>query len=229
MLTNLGLIVTLKTVKRIPKNNDVHKIQNPHQISEPLLTAANILQNHHKNTIFPNYKPKEKGIYNLAKPLPAPIIQHAVTPPTRPIPNSFDRISFYSPHNKNNPAIYKDEEINFSLPLPENIMPAQKFAALISLQSIEILNGHRPARHLQGWVEPELYQAIVRRTGLGIRISGKASKRLPPTLRRVRVFYPLPRIAECCVIIRDEGRTRAVAVRLEVRHQKWHVTALEII
>ncbi|MFP7707446.1 Rv3235 family protein [Trueperella sp. LYQ141] len=103
------------------------------------------------------------------------------------------------------------------------------FAAALVTQAIEVLLGHRPPRHLQSWLHPEVYDALVRRAGLALRIAGRAAPRQSPRIRRIVVCEPRPRVAEVSLVVFDGLRIRAAAVRLEIRRERWHVTALEII
>ena len=50
----------------------------------------------------------------------------------------------------------------------------------------------------------------------------------PATIRRVRMVRLGMSAAEATVILHDEGRVRAAAVRLEARRGIWRVAVLEI-
>lgn len=160
--------------------------------------------------------------------------------PTVPTPNkaspatlassTYDRISLHAVSNsKSLTAAFFDEEAPPLIPAKKPQPNARKFAAQITIQAIEILQGKRPLRQLQTWLNPQVYQALARRASLGMRIFGKAERCPLPRLRRVRACYPRPGIAEVCVIVHDGIKMRAAALRLEARRKNWQVTALEII
>lgn len=145
--------------------------------------------------------------------------------------NSFDRLHFSSPLQARVYDTDSDAErcAELNTPLPPNFPSAVATAHKITQQVIEILNGHRPPRHLQTWMLPNLYQSLVRRAALATRILGGPERTAAPHVRRVRVFHPLPRVAEVAVVVFDGRRIRAVAIRLQARRSQWHVTALEVV
>ena len=68
-----------------------------------------------------------------------------------------------------------------------------------------------------------------------VRLMREARKNRPPrpkahaaTIRRVRMVRLGTASAEATVILHDEGRVRAAAVRLEGRRGVWRVAVLEI-
>ena len=150
--------------------------------------------------------------------------------PTAPTSSTYDRIALHAVSNsKSLTAAFFEEEAPPLIPAKKPRPNARKFAAQITIQAIEILQGKRPLRQLQTWLNPQVYQALARRTSLGMRIFGKAERCPLPRLRRVRACYPRPGIAEVCVIVHDGIKMRAAALRLEARRENWQVTALEII
>lgn len=160
--------------------------------------------------------------------------------PAAPTPNkaspatltssTYDRIALHAVSNsKSLTAAFFEEEAPPLIPAKKPRPNARKFAAQITIQAIEILQGKRPLRQLQTWLNPQVYQALARRASLGMRIFGKAERCPLPRLRRVRACYPRPGIAEVCVIVHDGIKMRAAALRLEARRENWQVTALEII
>ncbi|WP_297566017.1 Rv3235 family protein [uncultured Arcanobacterium sp.] len=150
--------------------------------------------------------------------------------PTAPTSSTYDRIALHAVStSKSLTATFFEEEAPPLIPAKKPRPNARKFAAQIAIQAIEILQGKRPLRQLQTWLNPQVYQALARRASLGMRIFGKAECCPLPRLRRVRACYPRPGIAEICVIVHDGIKMRAVALRLEARRRNWQVTALEII
>lgn len=150
--------------------------------------------------------------------------------PATPASSTYDRIALHAVSNsKSLTAAFFEEETPPLIPAKKPRPNARKFAAQITIQAIEILQGKRPLRQLQTWLNPQVYQALARRASLGMRIFGKAERCPLPRLRRVRACYPRPGIAEVCVIVHDGIKMRAAALRLEARRENWQVTALEII
>lgn len=147
-------------------------------------------------------------------------------PPSAPEAPRFDRVSLFavSPMSWD---IDEDEE-SIDAPLPRDISRADAFAAHMTRQVIEVLLGHRPARQLQTWLAPGVYEALTRRASLGQKLCGAPTKAPLPRVIRADVCRPRSRAAEVSPVAHDGVRIRAVALRLEVRRNHWHVTALEI-
>ncbi len=157
------------------------------------------------------------GLYGKRPPMP-------VTSPA----SQFDRVTLAATRSDIDVS-EDDDRYALDRPLPDGLVSAGKFASLIVRQAVEVLLGHRPARHLQTWMTSSVFNALVRRVGLAHRVAGKAERCLTPQVRRVHVCHPRTRVAEVTLVIFDGRRIRAAATRLEVRHGRWHVTALEII
>ncbi|WP_124055279.1 Rv3235 family protein [Arcanobacterium ihumii] len=196
---------------RLPKSQRLKIVAQPSKIassSENITTQTSVIQ---------------------AKPMP-PEQQSVISMPNLGSKQSFDRTSFHAHRRSANTTGYfarppVESENEPAKPLP----PAEQFAGSIILHVVEILLGHRPPRQIQTWVTPIIYDALVRRANLGKQIQGKAPKCLPPRIRRIHTCFISPTIAEVSVVLFDGNKTRAAALRLEARRQKWHVTALEII
>lgn len=97
--------------------------------------------------------------------------------------------------------------------------------------AVEVLRGERPAAQLARWVTPQVYDQLLERG----RLMREAQHSRPPrpkahaaTVRRVRMVRLGTSSAEATVILHDEGRVRAAAVRLEARRGVWRVAVLEI-
>lgn len=97
--------------------------------------------------------------------------------------------------------------------------------------AVEVLRGERPAAQLARWVTPQVYDQLLERG----RLMREAQQNRPPrpkahaaTVRRVRMVRLGTSSAEATVILHDEGRVRAAAVRLEARRGVWRVAVLEI-
>lgn len=111
---------------------------------------------------------------------------------------------------------------------PEQYTLSSGALAQIVVHSIEILLGHRPPAHLRNWLSPCVYEALTRRTGLAIRIRGKAPRSKPPRVLRVLRSHPDERVVEAAVVLHDGQKVRAAAVRAEFARSRWRIVALEI-
>ncbi len=100
--------------------------------------------------------------------------------------------------------------------------------AQIVVHSIEILLGHRPPTHLRNWLNPRVYEALTRRAGLAIRMSGKAPRSKPPRVVRVLRSHPHERVIEAAIVVHDGHKVRAAAIRAEFARSRWRIVALEI-
>ncbi len=111
---------------------------------------------------------------------------------------------------------------------PEECMLSSGALAQIVVHSIEILLGHRPPTHLRNWLNPRVYEALTRRAGLAIRISGRAPRSKPPRVLRVLRSHPDERVVEAAVVVHDGQKVRAAATRAEFVRGRWRIVALEI-
>lgn len=106
-------------------------------------------------------------------------------------------------------------------PLPD---PTAQCCSVVRA-AVEVLRGERPAAQLSRWVTPEVHDQLVERAQL---VRGRASATRPVLVRRVRLVRLGDDVAEATVVLDDDGRVRAAAVRLEARRGVWRVAVLEI-
>ncbi|OMH35169.1 Rv3235 family protein [Tersicoccus sp. Bi-70] len=113
---------------------------------------------------------------------------------------------------------------------------------------LEVLAGARPAGQLVRWMDPTVHEALVLRAEL-VRAStlrsdhargpagapgrtGTTEPRRPlfrqATVRSVHACRVTARCYEMSLVISEPGRCRAMALRLELRHLQWRVTALQL-
>ncbi|QRV02465.1 hypothetical protein JTE88_01530 [Arcanobacterium phocisimile] len=152
--------------------------------------------------------------------------RETIAPPATSPDKPFDRISFAattSEHTNDD-----DDRRALDRALPDGLAPAKAFAAHAVGQAVEVLQGHRPIRQLQTWLAPGVYRALAARAGLNLRLHGPAPRASRPAIRRLYISHPRRRIAEVSIVIHDGFQIRAVALRLEIRRERWQVTALEI-
>ncbi|MGZ0148237.1 Rv3235 family protein [Kribbella sp. WER1] len=94
----------------------------------------------------------------------------------------------------------------------------------------EVLVGDRPISQLVRFTNDRVFLELNRRVRLlGMNTTaGSRGAKEKSTVRSVRVFMPEADIAEVAAHVRHGERSRAVALRLEVRRNRWVCTALEL-
>lgn len=107
---------------------------------------------------------------------------------------------------------------------------------------LEVLAGARPAGQLVRWMDPVVHDGLVLRAELvraaAVRAdtarpgqAGPVASRPPYRQATVRSVHPCRismRCYEMALVISEPGRCRAMALRLELRHLQWRVTALHL-
>ncbi|WP_353065052.1 Rv3235 family protein [Arcanobacterium hippocoleae] len=141
----------------------------------------------------------------------------------------FDRTSFHYNHRNDWKYHQTSQNDHETMQIVRIAPPEKRFIGTIVLHIIDVLNGHRPAKHLQTWMTPPAYQALVRRSRLGMELAGGAAKCTAPKIRRVRIFQPTPNAAEAGVVLYDGRKVRAAALRFEAWKGRWHITEIEVI
>lgn len=97
-------------------------------------------------------------------------------------------------------------------------------AIVIVRALLEVLAGVRSPAQLNGWVTPALALDLDQR-----RRAGRATR--PPTLLSVRLSEPRPGVAEVSAVVRrpgPEGRSGALALRMDLRTDRWVVSRLAV-
>ena len=114
-------------------------------------------------------------------------------------------------------------------PAPEDsgdIVPvadARQWAATLAVAIFETLHGRRPIAQLTRWVDDRV-QAVI---AFHRRRSAPAARSRPAVLRSIRVQYPRPDAAEVGAHLVLNGRSYALALRLEIWGEHWLCTAVE--
>ncbi|MDI2019577.1 hypothetical protein PJL18_00068 [Paenarthrobacter nicotinovorans] len=105
-------------------------------------------------------------------------------------------------------------------------------ARSIAQAALEVLAGTRPLVQLSRSLDSECYLALQHRAALtrkhAARSKGSPQPHLSPMVRSVRACSISESICEASIVVAEEGRCRAVAMRLERTDGLWQVTALEI-
>ena len=90
---------------------------------------------------------------------------------------------------------------------------------------IEVMSGARPAPQVIRWTTPEVYSAIARRN---VASGRRTMVTRPAFVRRVRICEPVDGVIEACAVVVDNGRVRALAMRLTDVDRRWVVSALQV-
>lgn len=101
------------------------------------------------------------------------------------------------------------------------------WAARFAQAVVEAVGGQRPVSQLVRWTGRDIYRDLERRTQLLRRAAPAGTRSIRPQVRSVHVCRPTPGSAEVSVHVRHGTRSRALALRLERRGERWLCTALE--
>jgi hypothetical protein len=144
------------------------------------------------------------------------------------------------------PSIAPRAEAMRSSSPKESPLSARKVARVVSLDgeirtlvrsiaqaAVEVLAGTRPAQQLSRSLDPRCLSALQHRAALTRAHAARAQPgqsllHRSPMVRSVRVCAVKERVYEASVVVSEELRSRAVAMRLEGSDGAWKVTALEI-
>ena len=109
----------------------------------------------------------------------------------------------------------------FSSDLPE----PKAWVRYMAQALIEVMSGARPAPQVIRWTTPEVYSAVARRNAASVRRTVIARRAI---VRRVRICEPVDGVVEACAVVVDNGRVRALAMRLVGVDRRWVVSALQV-
>jgi hypothetical protein len=90
---------------------------------------------------------------------------------------------------------------------------------------IEVMSGARPAPQVIRWTTPEVYSAIARRNAISGRRTMITRRAI---VRQVRICEPADGVVEACAVVVDNGRVRALAMRLTGVDRRWVISALQV-
>lgn len=101
------------------------------------------------------------------------------------------------------------------------------WAARLAQAAVETAAGHRPVSQLVRWTTPEVYADLERRARAVSAVSAPRSRRTRPQVRSLHLCRPAADAMEVSVHVRHGQRSRAVALRLELRAERWICVALQ--
>ena len=90
---------------------------------------------------------------------------------------------------------------------------------------IEVMTGARPAPQVIRWTTPEVYAGLARRNAASKRRTAQTRRAI---VRRVRICEPAQGVVEACAVVVDNGRVRAIAMRLDAVDRRWVVSQLQV-
>lgn len=96
---------------------------------------------------------------------------------------------------------------------------------------VEVLGGVRPARQMAAWMAPDVYAQLTSRLAVHARVPLRARSGSGPRIVSVHVAMVHDEAAEIAGRMVHRGRSRAIAVRLELQtthrgEKVWRCTAL---
>ncbi len=174
----------------------------------------------------PANHPSKMRITPLAPPSPTLNITSPF-PRTQALPSIKFRGSEPSLSPASQLTYLSDEPRTLNEPLPADFPKPEPFACFVAQAGLEVLIGQRPAHQLQPWFARSLYFAFMRRTSHMLTSTHTPSTPQHFKVQRVRCVKLLERVLEATVLVRCAQKLHAVALRIEVQHGKWRVTAFE--
>lgn len=116
---------------------------------------------------------------------------------------------------------YFEPQRTLSRDLPE----PQAWVRAMAQALVEVMSGARPAPQVMRWTTPEVYSVLARRHAVSGRRATVARRAL---VRRVRICEPVDGVVEACAVVVDNGRVRALAMRLTGVDGRWVVSELQV-
>ncbi len=123
-------------------------------------------------------------------------------------------------HDPENPEFFGPQRtLSRLLPEPE------AWVTRMAQALVEVMSGARPAPQVIRWTTPDVYAALARRNAVSNR-RGLAGRRA--LVRRVVICEPVDGVVEACAVVVDNGRVRAIAMRLIGVDRRWVVSELQV-
>jgi len=97
---------------------------------------------------------------------------------------------------------------------------------------LEVLAGVRDVEQLARWLTEDAYRGLVTRANLAVRARsarGVTATRPKHAIVSVHHSSPADGVVEAVVIVSAPARTRAVALRVEGRDNRWRCTSLALL
>lgn len=109
--------------------------------------------------------------------------------------------------------------------------PIRERSARFMQALVEVLSGERPVRQMAAWMAPDVYAQLTSRLAVHARVPLRARSGRGARIVSVHVAMVHDEAAEIAGRMVHRGRSRAIAVRLELQtthrdEQVWRCTAL---
>jgi hypothetical protein len=127
----------------------------------------------------------------------------------------------YDPAQDPDAKDYFGPQRTLSRQLPE----PEAWVTHIARALVEVMSGARPAPQVIRWTTPEVYAVVARRNAVSSRRATVSHRAL---VRRVRICEPVDGVVEACAVVVDNGRVRAIAMRLTGVDRRWVISALQV-
>ncbi|ONI75500.1 hypothetical protein BWI15_06520 [Kribbella sp. ALI-6-A] len=116
------------------------------------------------------------------------------------------------------------------LPGGQGLPDVQAWSTRLVLALAETIAGDRPVSQMTRWADTAVYMDLQRRVRLlGLTTTaGRRAAKERSSVRSVHVSRPTDGVVEVAAHLRTGGRSRAMALRLEVHRNRWVCTALEL-
>ncbi|GAA1362836.1 hypothetical protein GCM10009596_22980 [Arthrobacter rhombi] len=101
---------------------------------------------------------------------------------------------------------------------------------MVGLAAFESMSGVRPVHQLARWLEAGQYEKLRCRVALvaATQPDGDQRRHRNTTIRRTRLCPVSAGVYEASLVVAENDRVRAAALRVERRHGHWSVVELEI-
>lgn len=103
---------------------------------------------------------------------------------------------------------------------------ARTWSVSLAQALVEALHALRPVAQLNRWLADDVLAEVFLQQRR--RRAGAVRATSPPVLRSVRLQHPHPEVTEVSAHVNVEGRSLAMAFRLEASGERWLCTALEL-
>jgi hypothetical protein len=101
----------------------------------------------------------------------------------------------------------------------------RRWAGMLAVAFAEVLAGLRPASQLVRWTDHRVGRQLQRLT-VATPASARTRERIQ--VASVRIAHPAAGVTEAAVVLRQDARARAAALRLEMRRERWVCTAATV-
>lgn len=112
----------------------------------------------------------------------------------------------------------------------EELAHVQTIVRMVALAAFESMSGVRPVHQLARWLEAGQYEKLRCRVALinATQPDDGSRSHRNTTIRRTRLCPVATGAYEACLVVAENNRVRAAALRVERRHGHWTVVDLQL-